>query len=409
MTNFVWDGDSLFLTNESHRIRFYSGRRKAEVNGITVWLNQEPKGTPADGTWNIAAADLDFLRLSILPDREEKKANDLLIVVDPGHGGDDPGAPSAIEEWHEKDFTLAVAGLLGSSLTNAGFRVKYTRTNDTFRTLAQRTLFAKTEKADLFISLHANYASNKDAHGFETYVVPPSGFRGTMVGSRLCKWQRGNKNDFPNTLLAYSIQKEVVTSLTNRIDRGMRRQSFYVLREISCPAVLIEFGFLSNLSEAREMQSALWQSNHVAAVTRGIVSYAKKIAPLDLAVAAKRKADEKANAAWRAKLAAMAAKRRKDQIAKVSPARRPPADPRRDPQPAKPAIGALPAKSLAAPFPLAPFPQPAEQVKASPEHPAAGADVSPAPPKRPAPKRQISPFQADTLLEFYLNKESCDE
>lgn len=424
MTNFVWDGDSLLLTNEEHHIRFYSGRRKAEVNGVTIYLNQEPKGKPDDGSWEIAAADLDFLHLSILPAYEEKSPKDLLVVLDPGHGGEDAGAPSEIPGWNEKDFTLILAKQLGTSLTNAGFRVKYTRTNDVFLSLSQRIRFAKREKADLFVSIHANHAANKGAQGFETYIVPPSGFRGTMVGSRLCRWQQGNRNDFPNTLLGFSIQKQVVSTLTNRIDRGLKRQSFYVLRENPCPAVLIEFGFLSNLHEAQQMQNAGWQSDHVHAVTRGIVSYAKKINPLDHAVAIKREADRKANAAWRAKLAAPAAKKHREMLAKIAAA---PVSVSSGQHLQTAAYRKEDRQTLAAPFPLAPFPEVKEEKEPNPIEeeegkmdPTLGESISDQSAahqsalRKPkgSPARNIlrqsektAPVKAKALLQFYMKKE----
>ncbi|MBP5319801.1 MAG: N-acetylmuramoyl-L-alanine amidase, partial [Kiritimatiellae bacterium] len=246
VTNVVWDGSSLAFSNATRCVRFHSGQKRAEVNGVTVWMNQPPEGSPADGSWKMAALDLDFLTLAILPEKEAAKPKPLHILLDPGHGGVDDGAVNGEVALSEKAFSLAIANRLGPLLEKAGFTVSYTRTNDVALTLGQRTRMVTPLKADLFISLHANHAANREAIGFETYVIPPSGFTGTSVGSRLCTWQPGNKNEFQSTSLGFAIQRRFSLSQTNRVDRGLKRQSYYVLRESPCPAVLIEFGFISN-------------------------------------------------------------------------------------------------------------------------------------------------------------------
>jgi len=297
ITNCLWDGDSLCFSNNQTFVRFFQGRRKTDVNGAAVWLNIPPNGSVVSGDWRIAAADLDLLRLSILP-KEEGTNRPLVVMLDPGHGGEDDGASSKQPPIKEKDFTLAIATNLGARLAGAGFQIVYTRTNDTTVSLDDRSRLARRRKADIFISLHANFAPNPDASGVETYVLTPCGFSGTASGSRTPGWQIGNRNDFHNTLLGFSVHSRLV-AVTNAVDRGLKRQSFAVLRETCCPAILVEFGFLSNRDDVQAMLSPTWQDAHAEAVAEGIVAYARKVDTLTKAVAEKRARDEELNERWR--------------------------------------------------------------------------------------------------------------
>ena len=313
ITNYTWDGDSICFSNAQNQIRLYSGRRKADVNGTVLWLNAPTEGVATDGSWRLAGVDLDFLRLAVLP-KKEGGAKPLRVLLDPGHGGADEGASSSSPAIKEKDLTLAIAKRIGAHLKKAGLRVDYTRDNDATLSLDERSRIARKKKVDLFISIHANHASSSDACGVETYVLPPSGYPGTAEGSRTRGWQVGNRNDYHNTLLGYSIHKNLAAG-TNTVDRGLKRQSFFVLRETSCPAVLLEFGFLSNTDEARRMLRADWQERSAKAVAAGILSYAKKVDALDLAVAEKRKQDAEANERWRQHLASLEKEKRDAQAA----------------------------------------------------------------------------------------------
>lgn len=322
-TNYAWDGESICFSNDQQLIRFYPGRRKTDVNGTTVWLNATPDGSVSSGDWRIASTDLDLLLLSVLP-KEEGAAKPLRVMLDAGHGGEDDGASSRNPAVKEKDLALQMALLIGTRLSNAGMQIAYTRTNDATLALDDRSRIARKNASDLFVSIHANYASNADAAGVETYVLPPSGYPGTADGSRARGWQIGNRNDFHNTLLGYSIHRNLARR-DNETDRGLKRQSFFVLRETSCPAVLIELGFLSNLSDIKRMVTTQWQENCASAITDGILSYAKKVDALDKAVAEKRQRENEANERWRRHLAAQSAQ--KASLPTMSPATNAPAKP----------------------------------------------------------------------------------
>lgn len=300
-TNYWWDGDSLLLSNKTDWVRFYAGRKKTDVNGIVVWLNAPVQGLPTDGTWRIAVADVNLLSLALLA-KYKSKRKPLRVMLDAGHGGDDEGASSKDPPLQEKSLTLALAQRIGAGLIRAGLKVEYTRTQDTTLTLLERTELARRKKADLFVSIHANHASNNNATGVETYVLPPSGFGGTAAGTRARGWQIGNRHDYHNTMLGYAIHSQLV-AVTNNLDRGLKRQAFFVLRENTCPAVLLEFGFLSNPAETKRMCRRDWQEQSCAAVVSGVVAYATQVVALDGAVQAKHKRDAAANERWRKYLA----------------------------------------------------------------------------------------------------------
>lgn len=358
-TNVLWDGDSVCFSNGQTWVRFYQGRRKSDVNGTTVWLNAQPDGSVSDGDWRIAGIDLDLLQLSLLP-CAEGQAKPVRVLLDPGHGGDDEGASSKDPVVKEKDLTLTLAKKIGAQLKKDGFHVDYTRTRDTTLALDERSRLARVKKADIFVSIHANYAANREACGVETYILPPSGYPGTADGSRSRGWQIGNRNDYHNTLLGFSLHQKLA-SHDDAIDRGLKRQSFFVLRETTCPAVLLEFGFLSNAGETRKMLDKTWQEQSVRAVVEGIRSYARKVDSLDKAVAEKRARDEEMNERWRQRLAAQAAK----------------------PAPATNVVSAAKSVSVAAlPQPARTAPTEPSRTSAAPppsSHPAPGTGSSPAP------------------------------
>ena len=306
VTNYVWNGDAICFSNSENQVRFYPGRKKAEVNGTVVWLNTLQDGSISAGNWRLAGIDLDFLKISVLPCKEGQM-KPVRVMLDPGHGGDDEGASSKVPVVKEKDLTLTLAKRIGAQLKKAGLHVDYTRTRDVTLSLDDRSRIARKKNADLFISIHANHASNTEASGVETYILPPSGYPGTAEGCHARGWQIGNRNDFHNTLLGFSIHQRL-SAQANAPDRGLKRQSFFVLRETSCPAVLLEFGFLSNQAETHRMLDSTWQEHCTAAVVAGVLSYAKKVDTLDKAVAEKRAREALANERWRQRLAALSAK-----------------------------------------------------------------------------------------------------
>ena len=284
------------FSNSNSSLLFYNGRRKAEVDSVTVWLNVAPEFNPLNQQWHMSTIDMDLISLS-LHSQTQKEPELLKIVIDPGHGGDDSGAITHAKDLYEKDINLELAKMVGKILHRKGLKVSYTREKDITLTLSERSAIARRKKADLFVSFHANKASNTNACGVETFVLTPSGYHGTSQNSPPRGWQIGNKNDYNNNLLGYSIQRELV-KLDHATDRGLKHQSFFVLRETHCPAALIEIGFLSNKDDILRMKSSKWKSECADKIVLGIVEYCRRVNSLNKAVAAKRKAEAEANERW---------------------------------------------------------------------------------------------------------------
>ncbi|MFA7172421.1 MAG: N-acetylmuramoyl-L-alanine amidase [Kiritimatiellia bacterium] len=300
-SNAAVTAETCVFSNQTSTLVFHNGSRKVEIDGVTVWLNVAPKLSSSGGGWKMAAIDMDLISL-MLQATPEKNPPPLKIMLDPGHGGDDSGAITPSRDLYEKEITLELARRVGKILRNHGLKVRSTRDSDKTLSLNARAAIARKEKADLFVSIHANQAANINACGVETFILTPSGYPGTANGSPPRGWQIGNKNDYNNNLLGYAIHKQLV-SMEQSFDRGLKRQSFFVLRETHCPATLIECGFLSNQDEARRMKEHAWQSACAEKIAAGIIDYCHKVNSLEVAVADKRKKDAEANERWREYLA----------------------------------------------------------------------------------------------------------
>ena len=169
------------------------------------------------------------------------------IVIDPGHGGSDPGAvgPNGLKEAH---VNLAVALKVAEKLRKAGVEVKLTRTSDVFIDLQPRCDIANSFGADYFVSIHCNSAGTPEARGTETYC-----------------YKLGGKGE----VLAKAIQAELVAS-TGRVNRGVKTANYYVLRRTNMPAGLTELAFISNPEEERLLGSPDYQEKCATAIARGI-------------------------------------------------------------------------------------------------------------------------------------------
>ncbi len=169
------------------------------------------------------------------------------IVIDPGHGGKDPGA-TAVTGQQEKQIVLAVARSLAVKLQQRGARVVLTRSNDRFLELEERADVANRAKADLFVSIHADSAANRSAQGFTVYVS-----RSASASSRYAA--------------DAIIRGLCATGLDNR---GIRSADYRVLVRTNCPAVLVELGYLSNWADAAKLQNDAFQDRLADAICQGI-------------------------------------------------------------------------------------------------------------------------------------------
>jgi len=197
-----------------------------------------------------------------------------VVVIDPGHGGSNPGTRSAVDGRNEKEFTLDWARRLAPLLVQQGWQVFLTRTNDVDVSLPDRTAFAEALHADLFLSLHFNASGGGgEPAGVETYCLTPTGMASSVT--------RGYSDDvrqvFPNNAfdaenLLYAVRfQRALLEVDGTTDRGVRRARFQsVLRGNSRPAVLIEGGYLSNPREAGKIADPAYRQKLAEAVARAL-------------------------------------------------------------------------------------------------------------------------------------------
>lgn len=234
--------------------------------------------------------------------RIKKKFGEIkTVVIDPGHGGKDPGAigPRGLKE---KDVVLEIAKKLGRILKERyGIRVVYTRTKDVFIPLNERTEIANSEKADLFVSIHTNASKKRNAKGIETYFLNWTNDKEAMrVAARenaisykkmqkvqnelqiiLQDLARNNKRD-ESVRLAHSVQNAMVNTLKKdyrRIENlGVKYALFYVLVGAEMPSILIEVSFISNREEEKRLSRNSYKSRIAEAIAKGIMTYIKQSA-----------------------------------------------------------------------------------------------------------------------------------
>ena len=248
------------------------------LNGTKVFL-----GGPiiSQQQWlYISKKDYDLsLKPILIPQSTQSAPRLTKIVIDPGHGGKDIGTQNTSLRVKEKDLALKMALKLEKKLKKEGFMVTLTRRGDTTVSLSKRSEFSNKAKADLFISLHLNYAEAKQAKGIETFIFTnpyqPSTGRTDLVKSDKVV-QPANANNSWSTLSGYYIQSELSSAMPTK-DRGLRRARWGVLKNLECPGVLIEIGFLSNPEESRNLISATYQDKLVNAITSGVLAYQKKL------------------------------------------------------------------------------------------------------------------------------------
>jgi N-acetylmuramoyl-L-alanine amidase len=216
------------------------------------------------------------------------------IVLDPGHGGRDPGA-IGIGGLAEKDIVLNIAKKLAKKLQKElGMQVVLTRQDDTFIPLEDRTAIANAEGADLFISLHVNASPNGDARGLETYYLDKTTDEAAIrLAARENATSRKNVSDLQFILsdmtqnmkledsitLAYRLHGSLVAGMTKRMsdvrDLGVKKALFHVLVGARMPSVLVEMFFITNKSEGRVMNRESYQDAMVEALYEGIQKYAQ--------------------------------------------------------------------------------------------------------------------------------------
>ena len=171
-----------------------------------------------------------------------------VIFVDAGHGGRDPGAVA--NGIQEKDVVLPISLKLGQALQGLGYTVYYTRTNDVELDLEPRVALAQRVNADIFVSIHANSldSRNSSVNGVETFHA-----RNSTVGRELASY----------------VQSQII-SATSANNRGVKAAGFYVIARTSMPAILVETGFVTSPTEARNLSNPNYQKQMADAIARGV-------------------------------------------------------------------------------------------------------------------------------------------
>jgi N-acetylmuramoyl-L-alanine amidase len=191
-----------------------------------------------------------------------------VVVLDPGHGGQDSGAMCG--GVLEKDLTLDVARRIDRLLGAEGIATLMTRLGDTYVSLADRAAFANRVRNCIFVSIHFNEDNQPVSRGVETYYAA----RQIIAGSWLPFWWRAF-SESPNSEsqnLAGFIQ-EALVARTRAGDRGTNPRQFFVIANVTCPAALVEGGFLTNKEDISKLASEVYREEIAAAVADGILRY----------------------------------------------------------------------------------------------------------------------------------------
>ncbi len=256
------------IYDKTRKVTLSTSSRESTVNGTQVYFlypmllkNNEPY-----------ISEVDFLTCldPLLRNKTSVKLGMKTIMIDAGHGGSDPGAINGAHQ--EKVYTLQIAKRLQTQLEKLGFRVIMTRTGDTYPTLQDRAALCKKYKPDLYISIHCNSSTNKTPAGIETYRAVPVGGTETKGSKVKTAKQSANEFDANSSRLAFEIQKGMVAA-TGGNDRGTRHQAIYVIGNATCPAVLVEVGYLSNTAELKKITTADYQNKIVSGILAGLAGY----------------------------------------------------------------------------------------------------------------------------------------
>jgi len=183
------------------------------------------------------------------------------VIIDPGHGSTDLGARTHSPYTEEKRLCLQTARLLKQYLSQLGYRVVMTRSTDAFVSLPRRVELAGQASGDLFVSIHYNSSRVPSAHGVEVFFSDNGEDRTRAAASRR---------------LASSVLQRVIRA-TDAKSRGVKKGNFYVIRENTMPAILVEGGFLTNPEERDLLRSRDYQEKIARGIADGVDHFFRKM------------------------------------------------------------------------------------------------------------------------------------
>ena len=259
------------------------GERKTEISAVKEAIQESPPVVAVDRDEQATA--------KVLPAAKVKPGKIRRIVVDPGHGGHDPGALGA-GGIKEKDVVLQIGLKLARKLREElGLDVVMTRSTDVFIELQERTAIANKVGADLFVSVHANASLNHNASGIETYYL---NLAKTEKAAQLAAKENGTSLEKVSLLqavlfdlmanyklndsahLADEVQKALYNKVNNQYpakNLGVKQGPFYVLVGATMPSILVETAFLSNEREEGRLKDAKYQDLTAEGILAGIKGY----------------------------------------------------------------------------------------------------------------------------------------
>ncbi|MHC5083729.1 MAG: N-acetylmuramoyl-L-alanine amidase family protein [Planctomycetota bacterium] len=173
-----------------------------------------------------------------------------VVVIDPGHGGKDPGATSYLG-YYEKGVNLQISRKVANYLKDAGVTVIMTRNSDSYPELEDRAAIANRNNADLFVSIHCDSIGNRTHKGYTIYIARSASWSSKKAGRIL----------------------ESSLAATGIASKGMRKADYKVLVQTIGPAVLIECGYLTNPTEAANLENGWYQGKIARAIADGIIEY----------------------------------------------------------------------------------------------------------------------------------------
>lgn len=215
------------------------------------------------------------------------------VLLDAGHGGDDPGA--AHNGVLERRLTLDLAKRAGAILAAKGFRVRYTRFDDRTVSLERRADRVRSARADVFVSIHVNAHRSKAMHGLETYqldfgrtsakerrAAAKNALRGRSPGSALTPQRLFAAQPRETRRLARAVHRSMLSSLKKGKfavrDGGLKTASLYVLRRCGVPGVLVEVGYCTNKREAERLSRREYRAALARGIAEGVARYARALA-----------------------------------------------------------------------------------------------------------------------------------
>lgn len=202
-------------------------------------------------------------------DHQQAHDNRHIIYLDAGHGGSESGA--VYNNTAEKTLNLTMANKVSSRLKAKGYEVVRLRTNDEYIALLERSRRANNTNADIFVSLHHNAMAGNTttASGIETFYYRYN----TSYPSTINEANHNNGTRITNSAYLSSLIQNNLIKETGAVDRGVKTNTFSVLRETAIPSTLLEFGFMNNPTEYQKLINNNYQNKMAQAVVDAIDSY----------------------------------------------------------------------------------------------------------------------------------------